>query len=107
MELEQAIINEIVLIPKISNLSNLANFKPISLCTILYKIVSKVLANRLQGIIGKCIDIAQSAFVLGRLISNNVLVAYEILHTYQQKWTGRKGYMAMKLDMRKAYDRVE
>ncbi|KAA3484884.1 reverse transcriptase [Gossypium australe] len=75
--------------------------------TVIYKIVAKTIANRLQEFIGRCIDNAQSAFVPGRLISNNVLLAYEILHTLSQKRTGKKGFMAVKLDMSKAYDRVE
>ncbi|KAA3465418.1 reverse transcriptase [Gossypium australe] len=98
---------DIMLIPKIQNPSNLANFRPISLCTVLYKIVAKTIANRFQGIIGNCIDAAQSAFVPGRLIFYNILLAYKMLHTFRKKRTGMKGFMAIKLDMSKAYDRVE
>lgn len=73
---------DIVLIPKTQNPTNLVNFKPISLCTVLYKIVAKTITNRLKEVIGRCIDAAQSAFIPRRLISNNVLLAYEILHTF-------------------------
>ncbi|KAA3487457.1 reverse transcriptase [Gossypium australe] len=98
---------DIVLIPKILNPTSLVNFRPISLCTVIYKIVVKTIANRLQEVTVRCIDSAQSAFIFGRLIYDNVLLAYEILHTFRQKRTRKKGYMAVKLDMRKAYDRVE
>ncbi|KAA3476816.1 reverse transcriptase [Gossypium australe] len=65
----------------------------------------EAIANRFQEVVGKCIDAAQSSFVPGRLISNNVLLAYEILNTLKQKRMGKKGFMAVKLDMSKAYDR--
>ncbi|KAA3473556.1 reverse transcriptase [Gossypium australe] len=68
---------------------------------------AKVIANCLHLVMDKCIDLAQCAFVPGRLISDNVLLAYEILHTLKQKKTGKKGFMAVKLNMSKAYDRVE
>ncbi|KAA3477126.1 LINE-1 reverse transcriptase isogeny [Gossypium australe] len=79
-----------MLIPKTPNPTNLVNFRPISLCTVLYKIVTKTIANRLQNYIGRCIDSAQSAFVPGRLISDNVLIAYEILHTLRKSVLGKK-----------------
>ncbi|KAA3468576.1 reverse transcriptase [Gossypium australe] len=100
-------MTDIMLIPKVQKPTTLVNFRPISLCTVLYKLIAKTIANRMQDVMGHCIDKTQGAFVPGRLISDNVLLAYEILHTFQLKRTGRKGYMAVKLDMSKAYDRVE
>ena len=72
----------------------------------LYKIFSKVLANRLKKILPNIITENQSAFTKSRLISDNILVAFESLHT-MQKHCGKENYMAIKLDMCKAYDRVE
>ncbi|KAK5785060.1 hypothetical protein PVK06_039605 [Gossypium arboreum] len=66
-----------------------------------------MVANRFQKALEDYIDSSQSAFVSERLISNNVLLAYEILHTFGQKRSGRKGLMAFKLDMNKTYDRLK
>ncbi|KAA3483544.1 reverse transcriptase [Gossypium australe] len=63
----------IVLIPKVPNPTQLVNFRPSSLCTVVYKVVAKAIANQLQNIIDKCINEVQSAFVPGRLITDNVL----------------------------------
>ena len=97
----------IALIPKSKNLECESEFRPISLCNVLYKLIFKVLANRLKKILPFIISPLQSAFILGRLISDNILPAYETLHTMHTGIRGKKGFMMVKLDMSKAYDRVK
>ena len=70
----------ICLIPKVKNPQRIIEFRPISLCNVLYKITAKVLANRLKKVIAVVIDESQSAFVSRRLIIDNVLVAFETVH---------------------------
>ncbi|KAL5574544.1 hypothetical protein UlMin_016243 [Ulmus minor] len=101
-------INEtiITLLPKIKNPARITEFWPISLCNVLYKIISKMLANRLRKVMDKIIYEEQSAFIPGRLISDNAIIGFECLHAIKRRKT-KKNYMALKLDMEKAYDRVE
>lgn len=71
------------------------------------KIITKVIANRVKQTLPEVIDMEQSAFVQGRLITDNALIAMECFHWLKKKRKGKKGVMALKLDMSKAYDRLE
>lgn len=104
---EQLTDTNIVLIPKKTCTVFMTDLRPISLCNVVYKIISKVLANKLKEVIDKVISETQSAFIPGRLITDNIMIAYEFMHYLRRKNKGKKGWMALKLDMSKAYDRVE
>ena len=97
----------ISLIPKVEHPVFVSQFRPISLCNVAYKIITKILVNRLKPILGQCISQNQSAFVPGRQIIDNVLMAHEYIHRLNRKRNGKESYMAIKLDMSKAYDHVE
>jgi len=71
------------------------------------KIVTKSITNRLKPILLEIVDKEQSAFVQGRLITDNALIVMECFHWMKKKTKGKKGVMAMKLNMAKAYDRIE
>ncbi|KAK3231084.1 hypothetical protein Dsin_002965 [Dipteronia sinensis] len=96
----------ISLIPKVPNPTNMAQFRPISLCNTTYKAVSKILVQRLRVLLPGLVSPNQVAFVPGRQIQDNIVVAQEVLHKFKNV-RGKMGYIAWKIDLAKAYDRLQ
>ena len=96
----------VALIPKLSGSHSIHQLRPISLCNIIYKIISKILANRLKKFLPKIISLIQSTFVPKRNIEDNTILAHELLHSFKSK-RGKWGFMFLKLDMEKAFDKLE
>jgi hypothetical protein len=97
----------ICLIPKCDNPASMKDLRPVSHCNVLYKMVSKLLANRIKACLEKCVSEEQSAFVEGTSILDNALIAIEVIHALKRKTKGRKGELALKTDISKAYDKVD
>ena len=100
-------LTHIALIPKVKSPERISEFLLISLCSVIYKVVSKVLANKLKGILPSVVSENQSAFQASRVIIDNILMAFETLHYMKHHQSGKSGFMALKLNMSKEYDRVE
>ena len=85
----------------------LSDFRPISLCNVLYKVVSKCLVNCLRPLLQELISPHQSAFVPGRLITDNALNAFECISAIQVSTSARTNFCAYELDLSNTYDRVD
>ncbi|XP_060962265.1 uncharacterized protein LOC115695280 [Cannabis sativa] len=95
----------IVLIPKVQNPKRPNHFRPISLCNVVYKVISKIIANRIKPLLPQLICPTQAAFVPGRAIQDNNVIAQEIIHSFNRK-KGKEGLFAIKIDLMKAYDKM-
>ncbi|KAL2226576.1 UNVERIFIED_CONTAM: putative mitochondrial protein [Sesamum indicum] len=95
----------LALIPKVHNPMTVGDFRPISCCNVLYKIIAKLLVQRLSVVLDKLINPSQAAFIPGRSIGDNILLAQELFTGYNQ--TRLPPRCALKVDIRKTYDTVE
>ncbi|XP_038972041.1 uncharacterized protein LOC120104629 [Phoenix dactylifera] len=95
----------ITLVPKRQDAAEPGHYRPISLCTSLYKVVAKIMVGRMRALLPSLISMEQGAFVGGRSISDNILLAQEMMGDLQRA-SRRRCLMAVKLDMERAYDRI-
>ncbi|GJU75281.1 RNA-directed DNA polymerase, eukaryota, reverse transcriptase zinc-binding domain protein [Tanacetum coccineum] len=94
----------IALVPKIDTPNVVSDFRPIACCNVLYKIISKILTDRIKSGLNKIVSLNQSAFIPGRHIQDNILIAQELLRGYNRKFGAKR--CAMKIDLQKAYDTI-
>ena len=96
----------ITLVPKVPSPLEMTQLRPISLCNTVYKLVSKIIVQRLRVLLPEIISPNQVAFVPGRQIQDNIVVAQEALHKFKVM-KGKKGLVTWKIDLAKAYDKIQ
>ena len=96
----------VALIPKIQGPETISNYRPISLCNTVYKMVTKIIVARIRPMLDKLVSPIQSAFVPGRKGVDNAIIVQELIHTISKKKGGVR-YLAVKVDLEKAYDKLE
>ncbi|KAL0292806.1 UNVERIFIED_CONTAM: hypothetical protein Sradi_6971300 [Sesamum radiatum] len=102
--LKQLNATMLVLIPKIHLPVRVSDFRPIACCNVLYKAITKILVRRMQQVLDLLIDYSQNAFVPGRSIADNILLAQELMAGYNQSRLPQR--CTIKVDIQKAYDSV-
>lgn len=106
MSLDPSLNNTLlVLIPKVQNSERITQFRPISLFSVVYKILTKTLVQRLRPLMSKVVSLHQFSFIPGCDISDNIVVAQEVIHSLKH-FSGSKRGMVLKIGLEKAYDRI-
>ncbi|GJU89583.1 RNA-directed DNA polymerase, eukaryota, reverse transcriptase zinc-binding domain protein [Tanacetum coccineum] len=95
----------ISLVSKMQNPNKVSDFRPIACCNVIYKCISKIVTNKIKGVIGKLVNESQSAFIAGRQITDNILLAQELFKGYNRKLKFKR--VAFKIDLEKAYDTID
>lgn len=99
-------VTNLILIPKVDHPESASQYRPISLCNFSYKIIAKILANRMRLVLDSCISEQQRAFIPNRLIQDNSIIVHEAFHYLKNKRASNKCEVALKMDMNEAYDRL-
>lgn len=94
-----------MLIPKVKSPEHISQFRPIGLCTVLYKILTKTIVNRLCPLMEKVTRQNQSSFIPGGDITDNIIIAQEVFHSLK-RFYGSKYRMVLKIDLEKAYNKI-
>lgn len=97
----------IILIPEVPHLESMNQLRPINLCNYSFKVLSKILAYRLKTFLPELIPPSQNAFIQGRQINDNIILAHEVFHFLKLRKAKHMFELGIKLAMNKAYDRVE
>lgn len=96
----------ITLIPKVQHLESITQYRPIGLCNMIYKIITKIIVHRIRPLVPKLINPTQNSFLKGRRTVDNAILVQEIMHFFR-KIQGRVGNTLIKIDLEKAFDRLE
>lgn len=100
--LKQINVITLCLNPKVEQPEDVSQFRPIAYCNVLYKVISKMLFNRLKVMLSCLVDQVQSAFVENRILMHDILICQHILNQYKRKSEPHR--CTMKIDLEKAYD---
>ena len=95
----------IVLIPNTQNPTPVNHYRPISLCNVMYKAITKILVNKLRPVLDNIISPCQSTFVPGKWIGENQIIVKELMHNFKTRKV-KGGFVAIKVNLQKAYDRI-